>query len=454
MLKSTSLLKLVFISTITFSAQLQAALPDSRGSILDTQGNPTMLTPIGGFIKKIADAGEGVGKKGLQKYHDVALASGTDVQTSIHGPLQKHIERMLDKSKIIDDAKEVLAMVMDSKTGEILVMATSNRYDPLCIRQKDIPSLNPKFAEYPYEPGGVIKPFVIASAVNADRHYVKKWFNTDYDKFKIGDNTWISDHHRQVTQQPIDVLVNSSNIGISQIAWDISATDFHSALTRFGFGVKSGIDLPRDLEGTLKPVRLLEKKMYRASTAYGYGMMATPIQLLKAYSAFANDGWMVTPHIGKKDEVEKSEVLSKPAARQMKNMLIEVVKRGTGEKAQVAGLTIGGKTGTAHMAELGKYVQKYHGSFYGFAEDDKGHSYTIGILVIEAKAPEAYFASRSAVPVFRNIVEEMLEQKLLSSSEEKMDIKKMQKQESLMHNTNQKLNIVKKKVGLHMGEKP
>jgi len=129
----------------------------------------------------------------------------------------------------------------------------------------------------------------------------------------------------------------------------------------------------------------------------------------------------------------------------MKNMLIEVVERGTGKKAQVAGLTIGGKTGTAHIAELGKYVQKYHSSFYGFAEDDKGHSYTIGILVIEAKAPKAYFASRSAVPVFKNIVEEMLEQKLLSLSEEKIDIQKMQKQQSLMHNTNQKLNIVNKK---------
>jgi len=304
-------------------------------------------------------------------------------------------------------------MVMDSKTGELLVMATSNRYDPLHIRQKDIPSLNPKFAEYPYEPGAVMMPFTIARAINVDRHYVKKWINTDYDKFQIGENAWIKDNHRQVAQQPVDILVNSSSIGISQIVWDMPATVFHDAMTNYGFGMKSGIDLPRDLEGMVKSEALLEKKLHRANTAFGYGMMATPIQLLKAYSMFANNGWMVTPHIAKKDETQSKEVLSKPAARQMKNMLIEVVKRGTGKKAQITGLTIGGKTGTAHIAKNARYSNDYHSSFYGFVEDKSGHSYTIGVLVIEAKAPKAYFASRSAVPVFKNIVKKMLRLKLL-----------------------------------------
>lgn len=94
----------------------------------------------------------------------------------------------------------------------------------------------------------------------------------------------------------------------------------------------------------------------------------------------------------------------------MKNTLIKVVSDGTGKTAQVAGITIGGKTGTAHIAQGGKYVRKYNSSFFGFANDNKGSEYTFGISVLEPNETEAYFAARTAVPLFREVVELLIQE--------------------------------------------
>jgi len=448
---TTATIFMVFTS-LTLQAQ---NTPIPRGAILDNAGNPIILSPVGGYLDEDTHT---KGKKGLLKYYDEQLESGKNVATSIDAKLQKSTETILDEMKVELNATETLAMVMNSKTGELVTIATSNRYNPLYIRPKDVPSLNPKFTEYPYEPGAVMMPFTVAMSLNHElinNDKDKELINTDFDKFQIGENAWISDDVKHKTQTMSEVLVNSSNIGVVQIAWGMPASVFHYALSNYGFGEKSGIDLPRDLKGAIKSEAQLETKLYRANTAFGYGIMATPIQLLKAYSMFANDGWMITPHIAKKDVTEKKEVLAKPVAKKMKKMLIEVVKRGTAKKAQVAGLIVGGKTGTAHIARNGKYTDSYHSSFYGFAEDTLGHSYTIGVLVIDAKASKKYYASQSAVPTFRKIVEAMVKENLLTPSAEKIDIKTMQKQQSLLDTTNQKLNIVKKKqeVAIYSGDK-
>jgi cell division protein FtsI (penicillin-binding protein 3) len=108
-------------------------------------------------------------------------------------------------------------------------------------------------------------------------------------------------------------------------------------------------------------------------------------------------------------KVGDSKAVNKKAARQIHNILLEVVKRGTGVKAQYPGLEVGGKTGTAHIAKHGHYVREYHSSFYGFANDKKGHKYTIGVLVIRAKKYHKYFASQSAVPTFRRALDILVE---------------------------------------------
>jgi len=142
---------------------------------------------------------------------------------------------------------------------------------------------------------------------------------------------------------------------------------------------------------------------------------------MKAYSAFNNDGIAVTPrivnylqdakgnHYKLEPKIGDMRAVKKKTARQIKKILIEVVKRGTGKAAQYPGLIVGGKTGTAHIAKNGRYVREYHSSFYGFANDKEGHKYTIGVLVIRAKKYRHYFASKSAVPTFKRVMDILVE---------------------------------------------
>lgn len=160
-------------------------------------------------------------------------------------------------------------------------------------------------------------------------------------------------------------------------------------------------------------------------------MTATFIQLLKAYSIFNNDGQMITPrivnyltHDGNKykpyeDKPEK--IVSKETADSMKKMLIKTVTDGTGKSAKIDGLEIGGKTGTAQIARGGKYLKKYISSFFGFVNDDKGNSYTIGVTVINPISTGThwyyYYASWSAVPVFKEIVQNLVKLNYLTPKE-------------------------------------
>jgi cell division protein FtsI (penicillin-binding protein 3) len=411
-----------------------------------------VLSPILGYVGNKSDGKytRPSGKKGLERAYEKHITSkkngyfkgkrdvagrvihdknsiniqrvdGLDLHLNIPLALQRRVELMLDQMKESIDADEIVAGVMESGTGKVLSMASSNRYDPSHIQKKDIAALVPKFTEYPHEAGSVLKPLTVALVLDKKRVTPDTWFKTGYKKFDITGGRKVSDDHYYESIPVTDIIVHSSNIGTSQIAWKLSGQEFREGLLKLGLAQKTGIDLSRDLPGSLKSVRLLDHKMHRANSSFGYGMMVTHTQMLKAYSAFNNDGLMVTPRLvdylqdaqGKKytlpPEVENVQVIGKKAANQMHDILLEVVKRGTGVAAQYPGLEIGGKTGTAHIAKRGRYVREYHSSFYGFANDNEGHKYTIGVLVVRAKKRFKYYASQSAVPTFRRIVDILVE---------------------------------------------
>jgi len=358
---------------------------------------------------------------------------GMDLHLNIPLAFQRRVELMIDKMKASIDADEILAGVMESKTGKVLALASTERYDPKHIRQKDISALDPKFSEYAYEPGSVIKPLTLAIALDHKVVTPNTWFKTGYYKFKIGKKRYISDDDFFESQTTTDIIVHSSNIGISQVSWRLTGAEFREGFIKFGISKPSGLDLSRDVPGNIKPLRLLNNNMHRANSSYGYGMMATFAQLFKAYSAFNNDGIAVTPrlvdylsdargnHYTLEPTVGDLKAVGKQAANQIHTILLEVVKRGTGVKAQYPGLEIGGKTGTAHIVKNGHYVREYHSSFYGFANDKEGHKYTIGVLVIKAKKYHKYFASQSAVPTFRRVVDTLVELDYLKPEGGKLD---------------------------------
>ncbi|RLA65708.1 MAG: penicillin-binding protein 2 [Epsilonproteobacteria bacterium] len=411
-----------------------------------------VLSPVLGYVGKKSENKYTypVGKKGLERAYekhispkrsgylkgkrDVVSAvihdkntismqgiNGYDLHLNIPIALQRRIELMIDKMKKNLDAEEILVAVMESQTGKVISLASTRRYDPSHIQQQDIPALVPKFTEYPYEAGSVMKPITLAIALDNNAVKPNSWFDTHYKKFDIGEGKYISDDEKFEALTATDIIVYSSNIGISQISWRLSGKEFRQGLLDFGIARPSGTDLSRDLAGQIKSLHLLNHKLHRANTSYGYGMLITFAQLFKAYAAFNNNGIAVSPRIvnylqdaqGKQytinPKVGNLQAIRPNTAKQIQKILKKVVSEGTGKNAQYAGLEVGGKTGTAHIAKKGHYVNEYHSSFYGFANDNKGHKYTIGALVIRAKKPRAYFASKSSVPTFRRVLDILVE---------------------------------------------
>ena len=204
----------------------------------------------------------------------------------------------------------------------------------------------------------------------------------------------------------------------------------------FGMSQKTGIDLPYEQSGNIPSIKSLNNKIYKATISYGYGAQMTFLQMLNAYTVFNNGGVMISPRLvenlennGKTyivNESETHQVISKPTADVIKGILIKTVESGTGRKGRVAGLQIGGKTGTARIAKGGGYSSAYNSSFFGFA-NDADTSYTIGVLVREPKRG-SYYAAQNALPIFKRAVGILIEEGYLkpaadANATQKVEIK-------------------------------
>jgi len=412
------------------------------------------LTPVIGYVKKIEKDGitKVMGVKGLERYYEDKLLSiqdttvignrdisntiilnrdsissrrinGFDIHATISLKLQKMLEDLLDNYKESLNAKEIVVSVMHSSSGALIALASSNRYNPDFIRRSDYSNLNVSAVEYVYEPGSVMKSVIFALLLKESKVNPYDLVRIYGGKYKLGRRI-IRDTHDYEWLSAEDVIVHSSNVGIVQLAQKLDPIEFYQGLKDFGFTMKTKVDLPYEKVGSIPPLYKFKSETYKGTVSYGYGMSATFMQVLKAYNIFNNNGRMVTPYIasyfegddGKQypiSRIGEKEVIPISVAKRMQSILIKTVQKGTGVKAKIDGLTIGGKTGTAHIAEKGKYVRKYNSSFFGFANDKK-NNFTIGVLVIQPKKKYHYFASMSAVPIFKEVVLRIIEEGYLT----------------------------------------
>lgn len=350
---------------------------------------------------------------------------GYNLFTTIPLKLQKKIERLVDENAKNLGAKEVVVGIIESKSGKILSLATSARFDPNSISKEDYPKLNASAIEYSYEPGSIIKPIIYSILLENNLINPSEIIELDNGRYKLH-NFYITDTHRLESASIEEILLYSSNIGMAKISQRLSPSLYNLFLQNFGFGNLSGIDLPYERIGVIPDISRFRSEVYRASVSYGYGIRTTFIQMLKAYNTIISDGLAYEPYVveyleGNKGELYRikhnppTQIISKNTASKVKETLIKVVTQGTGKSAKVEGLTIGGKTGTAHIAQGGKYIRKYNSSFFGFVSDGK-KEYTIGISVFEPNETDAYFASQTAVPLFKSIVELLLKEDFLKRS--------------------------------------
>ncbi|EAI8943196.1 penicillin-binding protein 2 [Campylobacter coli] len=413
------------------------------------------LTPAIGYTKMVLEPQSGilknVGVKGLEKYYDDCLSplqnekiqglkdiggniilnlnslqqkkiDGCLLYLNISLKLQKSIEKAIDGRNEDLKANEIIVGVMDSKTGQILALASSRRYDPQ-NRGKDLSVLNASAIEYGYEAGSVIKPFIFTTALRLGKLKTDEVINTYGGAYKLGRFT-IRDDHKMDQMTMEEVIRYSSNIGMIQIAKRLSNLEIIAGLKIFKFGEKSGIDLPYEQKGEIpnsKRLRDIEKSVL----SYGYGLKTTFIQLLAAYNVFNNNGVYITPHLAEKfyqdgrfvsleEDIKKEVILTPQAAQTMQKILIDVIEKGTGKKAITQGIIVGGKTGTARIAERQGYTSnRYNASFFGFANDTK-HNYTIGVLVRNPTKPYSYYAAQSALPMFKDVVDILINEDFLT----------------------------------------
>jgi len=404
-----------------------------------------ILTPFIGYTNKFIEAryGQVKGIKGLERrfeqdmkpandgylrgYKDVRgniilnssierkeKVDGLDIHLNIDVSIQKRIEILLSKKQKDFGSKQIIASVMESDTGNIIAIATTNRF----IRKylKDVSLLNIDAVEYIFEPGSVIKPVIYSLLLDEKKIRRGQHIDCENGKYRIGRKV-ITDEHPMKLIPVEKVIIESSNIGMAKLVKDFEAVDYYNGLKRFGFAQRTGLEVGREVVGSINSVKELSRHIYRATTSYGYGITVNFVQLLKAYNIFNNDGIMVNPKAVSYlkngevliSDIERSSpiedglrILSSSTSRKIKNILVRTVKEGTGRSANMIGLEIGGKTGTAHIAENGGYSKRYHSSFFGFA-NDKDRKYTIGVTVIEPQIGK-HFASQTAAPIFKAIV--------------------------------------------------
>lgn len=333
------------------------------------------LTPTIGYTRTLLDKEnnilKNVGIKGLEKYYERCLMplqdekiqglkdvggniilnlnsiqqrkiNGCDLYLNVSLKLQKNIEKAIDQRNADLKANEIIVGVMESKTGKILALASSRRYDPQ-NRGKDLSVLNASAIEYGYEAGSVIKPFIFVTALRLGKLKIDEIIKTYGGQYKLGRFT-ISDDHRKDKMSMEEVITFSSNVGMIQIAKRMSNLEIITGLKIFKFGEKSGIDLPYEQKGDLpNPNRLRE--IEKSVLSYGYGLKTTFMQLLAAYNVFNNDGIYITPRLAEKfyqnakwtmldDEIKQEKILSSKAANEMKQILINVIEKGTGRRAR------------------------------------------------------------------------------------------------------------------------
>jgi len=343
----------------------------------------------------------------------VHAINGGNLKLNINLVLQRKIEKLLSIQKEKFQADEVMAAVMDSKTGKILAIASSNRYNPNFVRKQDIKNMKIGFIRTLYEPGSVMKPITFAILLKNDKVNPYEVLNAYNGKWKPKwRRTYIRDDKPFKWLSAENALVYSSNIVISQLALRLTNKEFYNGLMNFGLGQKSGIDLPYELSGYVPSMIKLKYPIFESTTAYGYGIMVNFVQLLKAYNTFNNNGMEIVPKIADVPTASHRVIRAKNAALLM-GILRKIVLKGTAQKAFVQGIFTAGKTGTAQRISKGVYGRTYNSSFFGFA-NDKNHKYTIAVTFINIKAKwPNYFASSSAVPTFKKIVDIMLELNLL-----------------------------------------
>ena len=368
--------------------------------------NSTLLGRIGSrhVIKdRLGQSVEQVGET-------VDPVAGKDVQLSLDTKVQFFAYQKLREAVINNRAQAGSIVVIDANTGEVLALANYPSYNPEKRLNLNGAQLRNRALTDTFEPGSVMKPFTIGLALETGRVKPSTIIDTSPGSVNITGAT-IRDAHPHGALTVEQVIQVSSNVGTTKIAMQMPASEMWETFSGAGFGQKPQVEFPGVVPGRLRPYKSW-RPIEQATASYGYGLSASLFQMVRSYTVFSHDGQIIRATLLKNNEPAVGiPVFSADTAAKVRKMLqMAAGPGGTGPKAQTAGYSVGGKSGTAYK-QIGKGYgsdgnRKYRSWFVGMAPIDKPRI-IVGVMLDEPTAGK-YFGGEVAAPVFSETVQQTL----------------------------------------------
>lgn len=344
---------------------------------------------------------------------------GHNLVLTVDFKVQHIAEKELQKAVAFNHARGGMAIVMDPQTGEILGLALQPSFNPNSFRTSSPDIWRNRAITDSFDPGSTFKVFIAATAIEEGLVSPEEIIYCENGAYRIGKRT-IRDVHKYENLSFAEVIKYSSNIGSVKVGDRIPAPLLYEYIRRFGFGEKTGADLPAEASGLVRPFQKW-KAIDKSTVCFGQGISVTALQLINGLCAIANGGYLMRPYVVKGIVSEDGKylrktgpsvlrrVISKETADVVTEMMRKVVSEdGTGTKAQITGFEIAGKTGTAQKVDHATRSfsnSKFMGSFMGFVPAENPR---IAVLVIIDEPKGRGFGGTVAAPAFKAIAEQTL----------------------------------------------
>jgi cell division protein FtsI (penicillin-binding protein 3) len=351
-----------------------------------------------------------------------APVAGSDVILTLDDELQEIAQRSLSEAVRETDAAGGDVVILDPKTGEVLAIASLRRDG----------STPPSAFTETYEPGSIAKIFAAAALLTLKRVRPDERVSGEGGRYKLPGRPVLQDDHPLPSLTLADAIAVSSNIAMAKFAQRLTPREEYAVLRDFGLGTPTGIEFPTESPGRLR-LPSEWSGTSQVSLAIGYEVAVTPLQVAVAYAAIANDGVLLAPALVREIRDPDGDVLyhhrpepvrrvvSPEIARQLRDLLQGVVRRGTGTGATIAHFELAAKTGTARRVVHGKYApDEYTASFAALFPADSPQV----VVVVKIDDPDprkkGYFSAQTAAPVTRSLIEQALASRTVTLNEARL----------------------------------
>lgn len=342
---------------------------------------------------------------------NVPTERALDIYLSIDKEVQAVAEKAIKDAVEKVSAKRGGVGVMDAQTGEIIAIANYPTFDPNDVSDSKSKNRKLAFISDPFEPGSTMKVLTVASALENNVVRPDTSYYCEQGRLKVEDHIIKEAESRKKFEWLTveEILMHSSNIGTTKIAFDLTFPKLKKTLTSFHIGEKTGIELPAESRGIFTDDKNVSP-LSLSNISFGQGVATTGIQMLAAYAAIANDGKYVTPTILKVDDpskVKSKQIIPKKLSDSLTEMMIKTVEDGTARNGKIPYFKIAAKTSTAQRADNNGRYTGYIPGFLGFPVG-VNKKFVVYAYVDKPAAGESYYGNSVAGPVFKKVTEYLL----------------------------------------------